>query len=137
MAAELRELLRSLRLPVIAAPMLRVSELALAAAACRAGIVGAFPTVNARTSTRLDEWLDALDAVQREDGAAPYCPNLIIKAPTLYEHLAVITQHDTRLVITSVGSPAPCRTWSNNSSASTRGVSTPAALRRPAARSMH
>ena len=107
MAAELRELLRSLRLPVIAAPMLRVSELALAAAACRAGIVGAFPTVNARSSTRLDEWLDALDAVQREDGAAPYCPNLIIKAPTLYEHLAVITQHDTRLVITSVGSPAP------------------------------
>lgn len=107
MAAELRELLRSLRLPVIAAPMLRVSELALAAAACRAGIVGAFPTVNARTSTRLDEWLDALDAVQREDGAAPYCPNLIIKAPTLHEHLAVITQHDTRLVITSVGSPAP------------------------------
>lgn len=105
--SELRALLRGLRVPAIAAPMLRVSGVDLAAAACRSGIVGSFPTVNARTPEGLDDWLSALDAVQREDGAAPYCPNLIIKAPTLAEHLAAICAHEARLVITSVGSPAP------------------------------
>lgn len=107
MADELRDLLRRLRVPAIAAPMLRISGVELAAAACRAGIVGAFPTVNARSSEMLRAWLTQLDAVQREPDAAPYCPNLIIKAPTLREHLDLITEHDTRLVITSVGSPAP------------------------------
>ena len=106
MAQSLRALLNELRVPAIAAPMLRVSELELALAACNAGIVGSFPTVNARTVDRLDEWLSTLDAAQA-DGAAPYCPNLIIKAPTLNEHLERICTHDTKLVITSVGSPAP------------------------------
>ena len=105
MAEPLRALLDRLRIPAIAAPMLRVSELDLALAACRAGIVGGFPTVNARTVERLDEWLSILDAAQAE-GAAPYCPNLIIKAPTVTEHLERICAHDTKLVITSVGSPA-------------------------------
>lgn len=106
MAHSLRALLDTLRIPAIAAPMLHVSELDLAHAACTAGIVGAFPTVNARTAERLDEWLSVLDAAQA-GGAAPYCPNLIIKAPNLAEHLELIQAHDTRLVITSVGSPAP------------------------------
>ncbi|WP_134324827.1 NAD(P)H-dependent flavin oxidoreductase [Cumulibacter soli] len=106
MAESLRSLLETLRIPAIAAPMLRVSELDLALSACRAGIVGSFPTVNARTTDRLDEWLGTLDDAQA-DGAAPYCPNLIIKAPTLTEHLAAICAHETKLVITSVGSPAP------------------------------
>ncbi|WP_153504797.1 NAD(P)H-dependent flavin oxidoreductase [Cumulibacter manganitolerans] len=107
MRDDLRTVLRGLRLPAIAAPMLRISGLRLAAAACRAGVVGAFPTVNARTPERLEEWLRTLDDVQQEDGAAPYCPNLIIKAPTMREHLELILRHRTRLVITSVGSPAP------------------------------
>lgn len=106
MAESLRSLLAQLRIPAIAAPMLRVSELELALAACRAGIVGGFPTVNARSTERLDEWLGVLDSAQA-DGAAPYCPNLIIKAPTLLDHLERICAHDTKLVITSVGSPAP------------------------------
>lgn len=105
MVESLRALLGTLRIPAIAAPMLRVSELDLALAACRAGIVGGFPTVNARTPERLDAWLTTLDAAQH-DGAAPYCPNLIIKAPTLREHLELICAHQTKLVITSVGSPA-------------------------------
>lgn len=106
MGQTLRDLIGQLRIPAIAAPMLRVSELDLALAACRAGIIGGFPTVNARTTERLDEWLNVLDAAQA-DGAAPYCPNLIIKAPTLQEHLELICAHDTKVVITSVGSPAP------------------------------
>ncbi len=41
---------RRLRLPLIAAPMLRVSGLELVIAACRSGVVGAFPTANAAPS---------------------------------------------------------------------------------------
>ena len=43
-----------LRLPVIAAPMLRVSGPDLVVAACAAGVVGAFPTANARSAAELD-----------------------------------------------------------------------------------
>lgn len=42
-----------LRIPVIAAPMLRISGPELVTAACAAGVVGAFPTANARTVTEL------------------------------------------------------------------------------------
>ena len=106
MADSLRALLGTLRIPAIAAPMLRVSELDLALAASRAGIVGGFPTVNARTADRLDEWLSILDATQA-DGAAPSCPTLITRSPSLRGPLELICAHETRLVITSVGSPAP------------------------------
>lgn len=41
--------LGSLALPLIAAPMLRLSGIERVSAACRAGVVGAFPTPPART----------------------------------------------------------------------------------------
>lgn len=99
---------RRLTVPVIAAPMLRVSGLDLTLAACRAGVIGAFPTANARTVEVLDEWLTRLDAAVADSGGtlAPYCPNLIIRQPRLDEHLACLTRHRVELVITSVGSPA-------------------------------
>ena len=49
-----------LRLPLIAAPMLRVSGPDLVIAACRAGVIGAFPTANARSVDELDGWLTAI-----------------------------------------------------------------------------
>ncbi len=48
---------RRLRLPLIAAPMLAVSGVELVVAACRNGVVGAFPTANARSTAQLDQWL--------------------------------------------------------------------------------
>jgi nitronate monooxygenase len=96
---------RRLRLPLIAAPMLRVSGPELVVAACRAGVVGAFPTANARTPERLDQWLAEITAAT--DGShAPCCPNLIIRQPDLAAHLECIIAHRVELVITSVGSPA-------------------------------
>ena len=41
-----------LRLPLIAAPMLHVSGVELVSAACRHGVIGAFPTANARSVLR-------------------------------------------------------------------------------------
>ena len=47
----------ALRLPVVAAPMFLVSGPELVTAACRAGIIGAFPTPNARPIETLDDWM--------------------------------------------------------------------------------
>jgi len=97
-----------LRLPLIAAPMLRVSGPQLVSAACRAGVVGAFPTVNARSTDELSSWLNAFDAARRETGgtSAPYCANLIIRHARVQDDLACLVDHRVEMVITSVGSPA-------------------------------
>lgn len=100
-----------LRLPVIAAPMLRVSGPELVIAACQAGVMGAFPTANARTLEDLDRWLTEITEATRRPGtvrpAAPYAANLIIRQPRLTDDLACLVRHRVELVITSVGSPAP------------------------------
>ena len=49
--------LQNLALPVIAAPMFIASGPALVLAQCKAGIVGAFPALNARPAEMLDTWL--------------------------------------------------------------------------------
>ncbi|SHH38651.1 NAD(P)H-dependent flavin oxidoreductase [Bradyrhizobium erythrophlei] len=96
-----------LRLPLIAAPMLRVSGPDLVIAACRAGVIGAFPTANARSVDELDGWLTAIATAlaEEEKPAAPYCPNLIIRQPRFKDDLACLVRHQVELVITSVGSP--------------------------------
>ena len=97
---------KRLRLPAIAAPMLRVSGVELVKAACQAGVIGAFPTANPRSHEALDEWLSELDEVLTENDA-PYCPNLIMSRQETQKDVEVLLQHGTEMVITSVGSPAP------------------------------
>jgi len=100
-----------LRLPLIAAPMFQVSGPDLVIAACRAGIVGAFPTSNCRTQEELDAWLtQMMVATCNESGnrvGGPVCPNLIIRQARLEGDLEVLLHHRVEMVITSVGSPAP------------------------------
>jgi nitronate monooxygenase len=98
-----------LALPLIAAPMLRVSGPDLVTAACARGVVGAFPTKNARTTEELDAWLTDIRArLADQDGpAAPFCPNLIMRDARLADDLACVARHGAEVVITSVGSPAP------------------------------
>src|SRR5271169_6423214 len=50
-----------LSVPVIGAPMFLVSFPPLVTALCRAGVVGAFPHVNARPSEQLDRWLTEIE----------------------------------------------------------------------------
>ncbi len=97
---------KRLRLPLIAAPMLRVSGADLVVAACNAGVIGAFPTKNARTNEELDGWLAD---IKRRSGvdAASWCPNLIMRDARLGEDLATVARHKCEIAITSVGSPAP------------------------------
>jgi len=95
-----------LRIPVISAPMLRVSGPELVTAACSAGVIGAFPTANARTAAELDDWLSMIER-DVTDWSAPYAANLIIRSPRFESDLEVLVKHRTEVVITSVGSPAP------------------------------
>ena len=100
---------RRLRLPLIAAPMLNVSGVDLVVAACRNGVIGAFPTANARSTAQLDQWLSDIAArlFAAPEEAAPCCPNLIMRSPRLAEDLACLLAHRVEMVITSVGSPTP------------------------------
>ena len=104
-----------LRLPLIAAPMFLVSGPALVNAACRSGVIGAFPTANCRTVEELDGWLAGMvdDARRAADetgrAPAPFCPNLIVHRsnPRVADDLAAVLRHRAEIVITSVGSPEP------------------------------
>jgi nitronate monooxygenase len=104
-----------LGLPLIAAPMFLVSGVDLVVAACRNGVIGAFPTVNCRNPDQLDGWLGDIESRLRRHSdqtgkpAAPVCPNLIVhRSNARLEHdLQVLLRHKPEIVITSVGSPAP------------------------------
>ena len=95
-----------LRLPLIAAPMFRVSGPELVLAACRHGVIGAFPSANCRSVAELGDWLSLFEAALRP-GDAPFCPNLIMRRDSLQDELDCLLRHKVELVITSVGSPQP------------------------------
>ena len=104
-----------LSLPLIAAPMFLVSGVELVVAACRNGVIGAFPTLNCRGPEQLDDWLGDIETRLRDHSeqsgkpAAPICPNLIVHRSNarLAQDLQVLLRHRPEMVITSVGSPAP------------------------------
>ena len=100
-------------LPLIAAPMFLVSGIELVVAACSSGIIGAFPTVNCRSTDELDAWLTQMrrriaDAEQAAGHRLPpICPNLIVHRSNgrVMEDVAVLLRHKVEMVIASVGSP--------------------------------
>lgn len=95
----------ALRLPLIAAPMFIVSGPDLVIAACRAGIVGAFPFPNARTLEDLEAWLER---VSREAAGATWAANLVTHSTydRLASELELVRRYRPPLVITALGSPA-------------------------------
>jgi len=108
--------LSPLRLPLFAAPMFLVSGPELVVAACRAGIVGAFPTPNARPIEVLDEWMrritEGLARARDEQGAgtvAPWCANLVTHRSNerLPQDLALLARYQPPVVVTALGSPKP------------------------------
>jgi nitronate monooxygenase len=101
-----------LRLPVVGAPLFIVSHPALVIAQCKAGIVGAFPALNARPVSQLDEWLheiaEALAAHDRahpERPAAPFAVNQIVHKSNarLEQDMALTVKWKAPIVITSLG----------------------------------
>jgi nitronate monooxygenase len=101
-----------LRLPAVGAPLFIVSHPALVIAQCRAGIIGAFPALNARPISQLDEWLHEItealaghDRAHPERPAAPFAVNQIVhKSNTrLEEDMALAVKWKAPVVITSLG----------------------------------
>jgi nitronate monooxygenase len=99
-------LVSRLAVPLVAAPMFRVSSPELVIAAARAGIVGAFPTLNARTAAELDDWLARIAAGCADARGVP-AANLILHAsnPRRDEDLHAVVRHRVPVVIASVGAP--------------------------------
>ena len=101
-----------MRLPVIGSPLFIVSGPELVIAQCKAGIVGAFPALNARPSGVLDEWLHQITeelAQHNRDNpdnpAAPFAVNQIVHRSNarLEEDMQVCEKWQVPLVITSLG----------------------------------
>lgn len=110
--ATIEEIKARLRLPVIGAPMFIVSTPKLVIAQCRAGVVGAFPALNARPQEALDEWLTEIkEALARHDAenpdrpAAPYAVNQIVHRSNdrLMADLETCVKHEVPIVICSLG----------------------------------
>lgn len=106
----------TLRVPVFSAPMFLISGPELVLAACRAGIVGAFPTPNARPIAQLDAWMkqitEGVAAARDELGAkrvGPWCANLVTHSSNtrLAEDLELVAAYQPPVVVTALGSPKP------------------------------
>lgn len=93
-----------LSVPVIASPMFLLSRPELVIAQCRAGVVGSFPSLNARPSGVLEEWLKRLRAELTEKDA-PFAVNLIVHRSNarLDEDLALCVKYQVPVVISSLG----------------------------------
>lgn len=101
-----------LRLPMMAAPLFIVSTPALVIAQCKTGVVGAMPSLNARTTEALDAALTQIttaladhDAAHPGQRAAPFAINLIVHRSNtrIEQDLALCVQHRVPIVITSLG----------------------------------
>lgn len=93
-----------LSLPLIGSPMFLISRPELVIAQCRAGIVGAFPSLNARPSGTFEAWLEEIgQALTPAD--APFAVNLIVHRSNarLEEDLALCVRYRVPIVITSLG----------------------------------
>ncbi len=105
-----------LPLPVFAAPMFLISGPELVLAACKAGIIGAFPTPNARPIDELDKWMkqitEGLAQARETQGAhtvGPWCANLVTHSSNtrLPEDLDLVARYKPPIVVTALGSPKP------------------------------
>jgi len=111
--AKVQLIKQRMALPAIVAPMFLVSGPELVVAACRAGVIGAFPTVNARTTAVLRRWLEQIksELAVAESGApgkiAPWAANLIVhRSSERFEHdLEIVLEYKPEIVITALGSP--------------------------------
>ena len=101
-----------LSIPVVGSPLFIISNPDLVIAQCKAGIVGSFPSLNARPLSVLDEWLNritaelaAYDAANPDSPSAPFAVNQIVHRSNnrLEEDLALCEKYKVPIVITSLG----------------------------------
>ena len=112
--SHLPKILQNLSLPVIGSPMFIASGPKLVAAQCKAGIVGAFPALNARPAEMLDTWLTDLQAElaayqAKNPGVTvgPIAVNQIVHQSNdrLAHDVEVCVKHQVPIIISSLRAP--------------------------------
>ncbi|MEI9990970.1 MAG: nitronate monooxygenase family protein [Rhizomicrobium sp.] len=105
-------LTKKLSVPVIGSPLFIISGPDLVLAQCKAGIIGSFPSLNARPLSMLDEWLAriteelaAWDRAHPESPSAPFAVNQIVHKSNdrLQQDLELCVKYKAPVVITSLG----------------------------------
>jgi nitronate monooxygenase len=106
--------LQNLSLPVIGSPLFIASGPALVKAQCKAGIVGAFPALNARPAELLDTWLTDMQAELAEfqktnpgTKVGPIAVNQIVHQSNdrLAHDVEVCVKHQVPIIISSLRAP--------------------------------
>lgn len=101
-----------LSVPVVASPLFIISNPDLVIAQCKAGIVGSFPSLNARPLALLDEWLEritselaAYDKANPDKPSAPFAVNQIVHRSNdrLDDDIALCEKYKVPIIITSLG----------------------------------
>ncbi|MFV0476562.1 MAG: NAD(P)H-dependent flavin oxidoreductase [Parahaliea sp.] len=101
-----------LQLPVVGSPLFIISNPELVIAQCKAGIVGSFPSLNARPAEAFEHWLqqiteelDAYNQANPDQPAAPFAVNQIVhNSNNRLEHdLEMCVKYKVPIVITSLG----------------------------------
>ncbi|HSG88254.1 MAG TPA: nitronate monooxygenase family protein [Pseudomonadales bacterium] len=101
-----------LSIPVVGSPLFIISNPDLVIAQCKAGIVGSFPSLNARPIEVLEEWLQRItselaeyDAAHPEAPSAPFAVNQIVHRSNdrLEQDLELCVKYKAPIVITSLG----------------------------------
>ena len=104
--------LKNLPLPIIGSPLFIISNPKLVIAQCKAGVVGAMPSLNARPAEQLDDWLAEItetlaahDKAHPDTPAAPFAINQIVhKSNDRLDHdMAVCAKYKVPIIITSLG----------------------------------
>ena len=108
------DVMKDLRIPLIASPLFIISTPDLVLAQCKAGVVGSFPALNAREKDgqSLDEWLGRIkdDLARHNDAnpgqpAAPFAVNQIVHRSNtrLERDVELCVKHKVPVWITSLG----------------------------------
>lgn len=113
---EISMLKSGLRLPVMAGPMFIASTAELVIAQCKAGIVGAMPALNPRTTKALDA---DIARIRGAVGGTPFAINLVAHPSNsrLEADLAVVLRHKVPIVVLALAAnPALVRALQANGS---------------------
>ncbi|NKF52384.1 nitronate monooxygenase [Shewanella sp. WXL01] len=103
---------QGLSVPAVAAPLFIISGPELVIAQCKAGIVGSFPSLNARGEGEFEKWLIQIteelatyNKANPDKPAAPFAVNQIVHRSNnrLEEDLALCVKYKVPIVITSLG----------------------------------
>jgi len=101
-----------LSVPAVCAPLFIISCPELVIAQCKAGMVGSFPSLNAREECEFEQWLiqitetlDAYNQANPDKPAAPFAVNQIVHRSNnrLDEDLALCVKYKVPIIITSLG----------------------------------